>query len=53
MKEDVYIKIIVYKKGTPIKEIRKLMKALEVAWEETRPGEKLICIPVEGECNEE
>lgn len=39
--------MIAYKKGTPREEIRKLMKAVEAAWKETHPGEKIICIPVE------
>ena len=47
MKENVQIKLLAYKKGTPRGEIKKLIKAIEAAWEETHPGGKLICIPVE------
>ena len=52
MKENVQIKLLAYKKGTPHREIKKLIKAIEAAWEETHPGEKIICIPVESEYTE-
>ncbi len=49
MRENVQIKLLVYKKGTPQREIKKLIKAMEAAWEETHPGEKMICIPIEAD----
>lgn len=52
MKENVQIKLLAYKKGTPMKAIKRLAKAIELAWEETLPGGKLICIPVENEREE-
>ena len=47
MKEDVQIKLLAYQKGTPHRKIKKLMKEMEEAWEETHPGGKMICLPVE------
>ncbi len=52
MKENIKIKLFAYKKGTPRREIKKLIKAIETAWEEIHPGEKIICIPVESEYTE-
>ena len=47
MKEDVCIKLVVYKKGTPHKVIMELMTAVKTAWEERYPGKRVICIPIE------
>ena len=49
MKEDVCIKLVIYKKGTPRKKVMEQMSAVKTVWEELYPGKPMICIPVGGD----
>lgn len=47
MKDKVHIKILAVKKGMPAKKTKELIRTITEVWEETHPGEKLCCVPVE------
>lgn len=51
MKEDVQIKLLAYRKGTPPKKIRILVKEMEAAYKKIMPEVTLCIIPVEMDFN--
>jgi len=47
MNENIKYELVAYQKGTPLKAIKKLVKAMKIAHKKTMPGVTLCIIPME------